>query len=100
MSLRDLRSWTHELFDQYGWLILANYSRNTTHVKTYIRSVNALRKTLREYYEYARRSRRSNNSLAPLVKMIKQVELLAKRVDKNYGNNNYNYRRRRYNNYY
>jgi hypothetical protein len=95
--LRELRAWTHELFDQYGWLILANYSRNTRHVRSYIRSMNELRKTLREYYEYSKRSRKSNNSLAPLMKMMKQVDLLARRIDKNYGNRNNNNRRYRYN---
>jgi len=94
--LRELRSWAHELFDQYGWLILANYSRNTRHVQAYMRSVYELRKTLKDYYGYIKQTRRSNSSLAPLMKMIEQVELLSRRVDRNYGNRNRYRNRGRY----
>ncbi len=92
-QLRELRTWTHELFDQYGWLILANYSRNTRHVRDYMRSVQALEKALAEY-AYVR-SHRANS--APLKKLITQVGLLRRRLDRNYGNGNRN--RSRYNYY-
>ncbi len=86
--LRELRAWTHELFDQYGWLILANYSRNTRQVREYTKSVQALRKVLREYYTYVR-NRRTSGVVTPLTKLIKQVDLLHRRLQRNYGNNNY-----------
>lgn len=85
--LRKLRSWTHDLFDQYGWLILANYSRNTRQVREYTRSVQALEVALSEYYTYVH-SRRANS--APLKKLITQVGLLRRRIDRNYGNRNRN----------
>ena len=86
--LRELRAWTHELFDQYGWLILVNYSRNTRQVREYTKSVQALRKVLREYYTYVR-NRRTSGVVTPLTKLIKQVDLLHRRLQRNYGNNNY-----------
>ena len=79
-QLRELRAWTHELFDQYGWLILASYRQ----VREYTRSVLKLRKVLAYY-----KSRRTS---APLQQLIKQVDLLYKRLDRNYGNNNNYYR--------
>lgn len=95
-QLRELRAWTHELFDQYGWLILANYSRNTRQVREYIKSVEALQRVLREYYKYVR-NRRTSGVVTPLTKLIKQVDLLHRRLQRNYGNNNRN-RNRNYRN--
>jgi hypothetical protein len=96
--LRELRAWTHELFDQYGWLILANYSRNTRHVRDYMRSVQALEKALAEYYAYIRNRRANSVTMTPLKKLISHVDLLRKRLDRNYRNNR-NRHRNRYNYY-
>ncbi len=97
-QLRELRTWTHELFDHYGWLILANYSRNTRHVRDYMRSVQALERALAEY-TYVRNRRGNSVVMTPLKKLITQVGLLRRRIDRNYGNRNHNRNRNRYNYY-